>query len=68
MAGRSEDEADHTGSRAGVRKRPKRGCPVEANPGYTEHRKVERTFTWLSIFCKSLMHHERHSLCFGRYS
>lgn len=42
------------------RKRPRRGRPVKAGPGYAERWKVERTFAWLSNFRRLLVRHERY--------
>ena len=41
------------------RKRPRRGRPVKAGPGYAERWKVERTFAWLGNFRRLLVRHER---------
>jgi len=41
------------------RKRPRRGRPVKAGPGYAERWKVERTFAWLGNFRRLPVRHER---------
>jgi transposase len=41
------------------RKRPRRGRPTKAGPGYAERWKVERTFAWLGNFRRLLVRHER---------
>ena len=40
------------------RKRPRRGRPTKAGPGYAERWKVERTFAWLGNFRRLLVRHE----------
>lgn len=50
-----------------ARKRPKRGRPVKAGPGYAERWKVERTFAWLGNFRRLLVRHERYLSTFRTF-
>ncbi len=50
-----------------ARKRPKRGRPVKAGPGYAERWKVERTFAWLGNFRRLLVRHERYLSTFRAF-
>ena len=50
-----------------TRKRPKRGRPPKAGPGYAERWKVERTFAWLGNFRRLLVRHERYLSTFRAF-
>ncbi len=49
------------------RKRPKRGRPLKAGPGYQERWKVERTFAWLGNFRRLLVRQERYLTIFRAF-
>ncbi len=49
------------------RKRPKRGRPLKAGPGYQERWKVERTFAWLGNFRRLLVRQERYLSIFRAF-
>ena len=42
------------------RRRPKRGRPVKAGPGYAERWKIERTFAWHGTYRRLLTRNERY--------
>src|SRR5215216_2624897 len=50
-----------------ARKRPRRGRPVKAGPGYAERWRVERTFAWLGNYRRLLVRHERHLSTFRAF-
>ena len=49
------------------RRRPKRGRPIKAGPGYHERWKVERAFAWCGNFRRLLVRHERHLALFRAF-
>jgi transposase len=49
------------------RRRPKRGRPIVAGPGYRERWKVERTFAWCGNFRRLLVRHERYLATFRAF-
>lgn len=49
------------------RRRPKRGRPITAGPGYGERWKVERTFAWCGNFRRLLVRHERYLTTFRAF-
>lgn len=51
-----------------ARKRPRRGRPVKAGPGYDAERwRVERTFAWLGNYRRLLVRYERHLSTFQAF-
>ena len=50
-----------------ARKRPRRGRPVKAGPGYAERWRVERTFAWLGNYRRLLVRYERHLSTFRAF-
>jgi len=50
-----------------ARKRPRRGRPVKAGPGYAERWRVERTFAWLGNYRRLLVRYERHLWTFRAF-
>jgi len=49
------------------RKRPQRGRPTRAGPGYGERWKVERAFAWCGNFRRLLVWHERYLAVFRAF-
>jgi transposase len=49
------------------RRRPKRGRPITAGPGYAERWKVERAFAWCGNFRRLLVRHERYLALFPAF-